>query len=253
VDPDRLYLYGLVVLAASGVVAFLALLFVPAPYGRYERRGWGPTLPTRTAWVVQELPAPVVFAWVFAHGAHAGAPVPLLLLALWELHYLHRTFVFPWRMRPGARRTPLATVVLAILFNVLNGSLNAYAITYGALRHDLAWIGDPRFWLGVPIFLVGWTINLHADRVLRDLRRPGETGYRIPYGGLFRWVSCPNYLGEIIEWCGWALATWTYAGVLFAFFTVANLLPRALSHHRWYRERFPDYPPRRKALVPGIL
>ena len=57
-DVDRLYLYGLVGIVLSGAVAFLALLFVPAPYGRHARAGWGPTLPTRLAWVVQELPAP---------------------------------------------------------------------------------------------------------------------------------------------------------------------------------------------------
>jgi hypothetical protein len=60
-------------------------------------------------------------------------------------------------------------------------------------------------------------------------------------------------MGEIIEWCGWALATWTFAGAAFAFFTIANLLPRALSHHRWYREKFPDYPRERKAIIPGVL
>jgi len=252
-DPERLYLYGLVVLVLAAAGVFATLLFVPAPYGRHQRPGWGPTLPTRAAWMLQELPAPVVFAWVFFRGEHAGAPVPLLLLGLWQLHYLQRTFVYPWLMRPGARATPLATVAMALAFNTLNASLNAYAITHGALRHDLAWLGDPRFLIGVSLFGVGWIVNLHADHVLRSLRRPGETGYRIPRGGLFRWVSCPNYLGEIVEWCGWALATWTYAGFAFALFTIATLLPRALSHHRWYREHFPDYPPERKALVPGVL
>ena len=34
------------------------------------------------------------------------------------------------------------------------------------------------------MFLVGMAINVHADSVLRSLRRPGETGYKIPYGNL---------------------------------------------------------------------
>jgi hypothetical protein len=38
----------------------------------------------------------------------------------------------------------------------------------------------------------------------------------------------------------------------FAFWATANLAPRAQSHHRWYRERFAEYSPERKALVPGI-
>ncbi|MDH5284165.1 MAG: 3-oxo-5-alpha-steroid 4-dehydrogenase, partial [Gemmatimonadota bacterium] len=35
--------------------------------------------------------------------------------------------------------------------------------------------------------------------------------------------------------------------------TVANLAPRAWSHHRWYLEKFPDYPPDRKALIPHLF
>ena len=35
-------------------------------------------------------------------------------------------------------------------------------------------------------------------------------------------------------------------------YTFANLAPRAVSHRRWYRETFPDYPPSRKALVPWV-
>jgi 3-oxo-5-alpha-steroid 4-dehydrogenase 1 len=251
--PERWYFYGLVALVASGVVTFVALLFVAAPYGRHERPGWGPTLPARLGWLLQELPAPLLFAIVFFRGEHAFRAVPLVFLGMWELHYLYRTFVYPLRLSPSAARMPLATVALAIAFNTLNATLNAYAITHGALRHTDAWFGDPRFLAGVALFAFGWFVNQQSDAILRRLRKPGETGYKIPHGGFFGVVSCPNYLGEIIEWCGWALATWTYAGFAFAFFTAANLVPRAISHHRWYREKFPDYPRERKAIVPGLL
>jgi steroid 5-alpha reductase family enzyme len=251
--PDRLYLYALIALAVSGAGAFVALFWIPAPYGRHERAGFGPTLPSRVAWVLQELPAPLVFAIVFFRGEHATRLVPLLLLGLWQLHYVQRTFVYPFLMRAGGKRVPVTTVALAILFNLLNGACNAYAISHGALRHSEAWLADPRFWVGAALFGLGWLVNLRSDAILRGLRRPGETGYRIPHGGLYRFVSCPNYLGEIVEWIGWAIATWTYAGFVFAFFTFANLFPRALSHHRWYRERFPDYPPERKAIIPFLI
>ena len=106
--------------------------------------------------------------------------------------------------------------------------------------------------IGLILFLAGYGVNRWADLTLRGLRRPGETGYKIPYGGLFRWVSCPNYLGEIVEWFGWALTTWSLPGLAFALWTVANLAPRARAHHAWYHDHFPDYPPERKALIPGI-
>ena len=90
----------------------------------------------------------------------------------------------------------------------------------------------------------GFAIHVQADRRLRALRGPGEAGYRAPQGGL--------PLGEIVEWIGWAVACWSLAGLSFAVWTSATLAPRALAHHPWYRERYRDYPPRRKALVPGL-
>ncbi|MEM6929685.1 MAG: hypothetical protein AAF602_22285 [Myxococcota bacterium] len=56
-----------------------------------------------------------------------------------------------------------------------------------------------------------------------------------------------------MEWTGWALATWSLAGLGFAVYSVANLLPRALQHHRWYRATFDDYPTSRRALIPFVL
>ncbi|MEL6182594.1 MAG: 3-oxo-5-alpha-steroid 4-dehydrogenase, partial [Myxococcota bacterium] len=112
---------------------------------------------------------------------------------------------------------------------------------------------DPRFIVGVLVFAVGMAINLHSDTLLLNLRKPHEHGYKIPHGGVYRWVSSPNYLGEIIEWFGWALATWSLGGLAFALYTAANLAPRAWTHHRWYLDTFPDtYPKERRALIPWV-
>ena len=59
-------------------------------------------------------------------------------------------------------------------------------------------------------------------------------------------------IARLAFWTGWAVATWTFAGAAFALFTAANLVPRARAHHRWYRETFPDYPPERAAILPGL-
>jgi 3-oxo-5-alpha-steroid 4-dehydrogenase 1 len=220
------------------------LFFVPAPYGRHQRRGWGPALPARAGWMLMELPAVVVPVVAFVHAGGTAASDGVWLLALWQLHYLQRTFVFPLRMRPGARK-PVVTVVLALAFNVMNGWLNGTALA--------GWRADAWAAIGVALFLAGLAINIHADAHLRALRRPGETGYQIPRAGLFRWVSAANYFGELVEWLGFALAARTGAAWAFFLFTAANLVPRAVTHHRWYRERFPDYPRDRRAILPGIL
>ncbi|MHA1685516.1 MAG: 3-oxo-5-alpha-steroid 4-dehydrogenase, partial [Candidatus Heimdallarchaeaceae archaeon] len=115
------------------------------------------------------------------------------------------------------------------------------------------WFYGYRFILGMVLFFGGMLINRHSDFLLRNLRAPGETDYKIPYGGFFNLVSAPNYLGEIIQWFGWALATWSLAGLVFAVWTTANLLPRAIASHRWYKQRFSNYPSTRKAIIPFLL
>jgi 3-oxo-5-alpha-steroid 4-dehydrogenase 1 len=110
----------------------------------------------------------------------------------------------------------------------------------------------PTFLLGAALFAGGLIVNRKSDLTLHDLRRVNESGYEIPQGGLYRWVSSPNYLGEIIEWTGWAIGTWSLAGLSFALWTAANLAPRARSNHVWYQQQFPDYPDERKALIPGV-
>lgn len=249
---ETLYHFGLIVLGTAAAVACAVLLFISAPYGRHRRGGWGPEVNARAGWVLQEIPAPVVFAGVFFAGPWAMDAVPLIFFTLWEAHYVHRTFVFPFQLRIAGKRNPLVTVVLAFLFNVINAFVNAFALTHGA-RYASTWPADPRCLLGITLFVAGYAINRHADRILIRLRGPRETGYRIPRGGLFRWLTSPNYFGEILEWWGWALATWALPGLVFAIFTCANLIPRALSNHRWYREHFQDYPRERWAVIPGVL
>jgi protein-S-isoprenylcysteine O-methyltransferase Ste14 len=237
-------------LALAGLTV-VGLRFVTAPYGRHGRGGWGPTVNARIGWLIMESPAPLVFAGVYLAGARRAEVVPLLFLVMWQTHYLYRSFVYPFLTRAGARM-PVTVMLMAIAFNVLNAFINARWVSELG-GYPTEWLADPRILLGVALFAGGLALNASADRTLRGLRAPGESGYRIPDGGAYRWVSCPNYLGEIVEWIGWALATWSLAGAAFALYTMANLAPRAIAHHRWYREQFTDYPPQRRALIPYVL
>jgi protein-S-isoprenylcysteine O-methyltransferase Ste14 len=238
-----IYHTGVAVELALAAITFIALRFIVAPYGRHARPGWGPALPNRLAWLLMEAPSALTFAIVFSLGPHRSEPRSLALLALWELHYLHRALVFPFRLRPG-KPMPVAVMVLGILFNLLNASLNGYAAAHFPPASLLALSA------GAGIFVVCFWLNERADATLIRLRRSG--GYAIPQGGLFALISCPNYFAETLEWCGWALASQSLAGVAFALYTFANLAPRALANHRWYREKFPEYPRQRKAFVPFL-
>lgn len=240
---------GWFVLAAA---IFIALFFFTAPYGRHIRGGWGLTIGNKLAWVIMEAPAPLVFAVCLALGNRPITPVLFIFLCLWEAHYVHRAFIYPLGMVGRAKQMPAAIMISGIFFNTVNAYINGrYIYTFsGGYAND--WLVDPRFIFGLVLFIAGFVVNRRADQILRTLRGPDESGYRIPYGNLYRWISCPNYCGEIIIWVGWAVATWSLPGLAFAVWTVANLVPRARSHHAWYRDHFPGYPPERKVLVPVV-
>lgn len=251
----------LVGFAAASVLVFAALMFfVNAAYGRHDSAEkawwWGPGVPTRAAWIVMEAPSSLGFAVIYFLGERALEPVPLLLFALWQAHYFHRSFVYPWqrRVRPDDT-TPLLVPVLAFGTNLGISFLNATILSWPEVGGDypVGWLGDPRLIAGVAVFAAGYYVNRKADAMLAALRRPGETGYRIPRGWLYERVSCPNYLGELLVWVGWAIATWSLAGAVFVLWTAANLLPRARANHRWYQATFPDYPPQRRAVIPGVF
>jgi 3-oxo-5-alpha-steroid 4-dehydrogenase 1 len=240
------------VMLALSAVTFVALFTITAPYGRHARGGWGPMVSSTTGWIVMEAPASLGFFAFYLWGEHRAAPVPIALLTIWQIHYVHRAFVYPFRRRGGDKPMPLTVALMGLSFNLANTYLNARFISHFASYRDDE-LTSLRFVAGVALFAVGLVVNRQSDQVLRNLRRPGESGYKIPAGGLYRWVSAPNYLGELVEWTGFALAAWSPAALVFVVWTAANLVPRAWSNHQWYRRTFPDYPTGRRALVPFVF
>jgi len=203
-------------------------------------------------WFIMELVALILVpALAIASGIELTAAV-LALLALWVFHYGHRTLIYPWRRRQSTKRLPILIPAMAIVYNTLNGYTNGWSFFINADLYQTSWLTDPRFLIGTLIFACGAWINITSDNVMLKLQRRNDEKYAIPQNGLHRYVAAPNYLGEIIEWIGWAIATWSVAGLLFALYTIANLAPRARSNLIWYRKTFNAYPTDRKALIPYV-
>jgi 3-oxo-5-alpha-steroid 4-dehydrogenase 1 len=233
-------------------IIFVSLFFIIAPYGRYTRKSWGPAIGDKLGWIVMEAPSPILFAMFFMLGIKSITLTAIAFLVLWEAHYVHRAFIYPFSRRAGASGMSVTVISMGFLFNVGNAYLNGRYLFTLSGGYSSAWLLTPQFICGTALFLAGFVINRWADHSLHNLRKTGDSGYKIPDGGLYRWISCPNYFGEILTWVGWAVATWSLPGLAFAVFTIANLAPRARAHHLWYRKQFADYPPQRKALVPAV-
>jgi len=236
------------------LAAFVLLAGIQAPYGRYSSGTWGILMNGKLAWVLQELPAFAIPTAFFAYHHPSPSTSSLanqILVCLFCAHYFNRTFIFPLRIR-GGKPTPVSVFFMAFCFCVTNGWLQARALTvFNAYGKE--WLTDPRFLVGVPLFLAGMAINIHADHILTNLRKPGETGYKIPKGGMFDYVSGANFFGECLEWTGFAIACWNFPACAFAISVWCNIGPRAIQHHQWYKSKFDDYPKQRKALIPFLI
>ncbi len=196
------------------------------------------------------------WGWWRASGTQAATSydaVVVLAAVLWNMHYLHRSLVYPLRTHTAGKRMPVIIMLAAVAFNVINGWLIGSSLGYGQIQGGSAELMSVQTLCGCAIFALGAAINVHSDNVLLALRRGHDDAYRIPRGGLFEHVSCPNFLGEILQWCGFAILCWNLPALAFAVWTASNLVPRALAHHRWYRHSFADYPVQRRALLPKLL
>ena len=234
------------------VLIFFLLLRVTAPYGRHTSSKWGPQIDNHFGWFFMEFPALIVMIYVLVRNFSTHSIAIELMIGLYCLHYFNRSFIFPFRIHTKGKKMPVLIMLSGIFFNLCNTFLLGYYFTNFAVNEN-TWLTDIRFIAGVAIFILGASINWKADNMLIRLRKPGETGYKIPTGWLFNRVSCPNLFGELIEWAGFAILCWNLPALTFFIWTAANLIPRALSHHKWYHKQFADYPEERKAVVPYLL
>ncbi|XP_008314564.1 3-oxo-5-alpha-steroid 4-dehydrogenase 2a [Cynoglossus semilaevis] len=224
-------------------------------YGRYITTGVR-SCSARVGWFLQEVPSFLLPLLMILLLPPKEALEPriisgrTLLLSTFMLHYFQRSFIYAFRTR--GRPVPFYIIAQAFVFCSVNGALQGHALLH-CFHIQNTWLSNVRLAAGYFLFFVGMGINIYHDNILRNLRKPNEIVYKIPWGGLFEYVSGANFFGEIVEWCGYAIAVWNFPGFAFTFFTLCSIGPRAYHHHRDYLRRFDDYPRSRKALIPFIL
>ena len=131
------------------VIVFIALFFFAAPYGRHIRKGWGPAVRNKLAWVVMEAPSPLFFAVCFLIGNNHSI-VPLVFLGLWEAHYIHRAFIYPFSLR-GDRQMPIMIIGLGLIFNLMNAYLNGHYIFTLSTQYTTQLADRPAFHRGLDL------------------------------------------------------------------------------------------------------
>ena len=255
------YYLMMAVMAILAVVVFIALFFFKAGYGYLSNSHWGPKIGNKAAWVIMECPAFLFMLMYTVKFACSGVgtgnekTVLFIMAGLFLVHYFQRSFVFQLLIR-GKGTMPVLIVLMGMTFNTMNSYfIGAWLYSYAPEgTYTMQWLASPQFIIGTMIFITGMVINLDSDYVIRHLRKPGDTRHYIPRKGLYKYVTSANYFGELTEWVGYAILTWSPAGVLFAVWTFANLAPRAKSLTEKYEQEFGDEYRNlhRKNLIPFI-
>ncbi len=233
-------------------LVFVINLKIKAPYGRHSKTTWGPMIDNKLAWFLMELPALLVCPILFFIGTGEKTHIASFLVLLWIIHYFNRTIIFPLRIQTKGKKMPIIIMIFAIFFNSINGFICGYYLGNFSY-YASSWYYSYPFIIGFILFFAGFIINNQSDHVLIHLRNDKNKGYTIPKGKLFNYVSCPNLMGEIIEWLGFALMAFSLPILSFPIWTMCNLIPRALAHHKWYHDNFENYPKERKAVIPWVL
>ena len=240
---------------AIAIVVHITMFFVTAPFGRHTTENWGISINNKTAWIVMEMPSLLIMIYFLFRGHNSFNSYVWILFVLWIIHYFNRTLIYPFRIKATPKKMPLVIACSGAWFNLVNAGLNGYYLSELAPsdKYNASWLTSLPFIVGILLFFCGLIINWKADTILINLRKPGETGYKIPQGFLFKYVSSPNLFGEIMEWSGFALMAFNLPALTFMVWTFANLVPRAKNHHDWYLKHFPDYPKERKIVFPFLF
>ena len=259
------YIY-LWVMIAVAVATFVALYFVEAGYGMLRTDKWGKTINNKLAWFFMEFPIFIAMIILWLSSPHRWECVPMAFLLIFQTHYIQRTLIFPFLLK-GKGRMPIGIMFMGISFNILNAMMQGYWIFYVAhipgeealfvrtIQAGGNWFCSWQFILGTCLFIAGYFINLRSDYIIRHLRKdPSDTKHYFPKGFMFNYVTSANYMGELIEWLGFAILTWSISGLVFFIWTFANLVPRAHAIYKRYQKEFPEEMKARKLkrVIPFI-
>lgn len=236
------------------IVQFVGQLFQPIPYGRHARGNGRLPIPGRIARMVITLIPHVVFfvATYFLAGQRFREAPNIVFFCLYVVHFLERGIVTPLLSRYSHSKIRLWILLSFFLTGLLYSYINAEFI--GSAEYCDNYLYDPRFIIGLVLFIVGFILNRAADYQLVWLRKSRtDTEYYVPKGPLYCLISCPNYFGEGLQWFGWAVMTWSLAGLVFWLASESIFIPRSRHNHKWLRNQFLDYPTIRKGLIPFLF
>ena len=235
----------LLVMTALAVVVFIALNFVEAGYGITIDRKWGLAINNKIGWLCMEVPVFILLTVLCVLSTRmksfiiATSTVPFIMFLFFQTHYIRRALIYPFLLK-GKSKMPVTVMLMGVMFNLCNAFMQGGWLFFKSPvdAYTIEWLWTPQFIFGAIIFFGGMTLNIQSDKIIQNLRKPGDNNHYLPSSGLFKYVAGAHYFGEVIEWTGFAILTWSLPGAVFALWTFANLVPRANAIYKKYQKLF---------------
>ena len=149
---------------------------------------------------------------------------------------------------------PVLVALMAFFFNTVNTFLHGYWFFLLDINYDISWFTEPVFIIGLFVFLLGMYINMHSDNILMRLARESD-GYKIPNKGLYKYISSPNYLGEILIYLSFAILSMSFIPlVILALFFSIVFLPRMIKKDKSLSkyDSFDEYKKKSGLILPKL-
>jgi steroid 5-alpha-reductase len=246
--------YIQIIFLALDLPIFLCLIFIKAYYGKFFNskseddnclqkilRKIFPVIPSRISWIVQECPCVFITIFYLIYYWENLNYKNLLVIAPFLIHYIHRTFIFPFVIH-SSKNNPLEITLMAFVFCFFNAMMINRSVFCLIKDYD-----EENFFLhyifGFATFALGMFININSDYSMikqRNANKDTNNKYIIPRGFMYELISCPNYFGELTEWLGFFVLSNSFSGLVFFVSTFANLFPRAIQYHQWYKNKFKE-------------
>ena len=148
-------------MALAGIT-FMILLFINAPYGKYVKSNWGPTISNKLGWIIMESISPICLSYFFWTGLLPKNYLLVLIYLLWVLHYFYRSFIFPIKTQTASKKMPIVIVLMATFFNCINGFTNGYYLGNFADYVQPSYFFQLPIIFGFILFFVGFYIHFTA-------------------------------------------------------------------------------------------
>ena len=107
----------LIVMTVTAAAVFAALRFFEAGYGYLFNPRYGFPVPNKWGWMLMEAPVCVAMTVLWLLSDRTWEAAPLALFAMFQSHYVYRSFIFPLRIR-GRSQMPFGIVAMGMVFNL---------------------------------------------------------------------------------------------------------------------------------------